>query len=169
MSPWLSSASEGKSAFEQRLAIRPDLLGFYREFYGELWRGVPGLPTRIIELCRLRIAQVHDCPPESAVSNRFTGVSPEDLDALSSWQTSDGFSEAEKACLRVAEKIPWDYHSIDDDEVDLLRSFFGDRLSVRLLCAMVLFDMNSRLRLVLEVDTRPTVVESETEAVGGIY
>jgi alkylhydroperoxidase family enzyme len=169
MSPWLPSASEGKSAFEQRLALRPDLLGFYRAFYGELWREVPGLPTRIIELCRLRIAEVHDCPPESSVSNRFTGVSLEDLSALPRWQTSDRFSEAEKACLRVADKIPWDYHSIGDDEIGLLRSFFGDLLSVRLLCAMVLFDMNSRLRLVLDVDTRPTVVESDAEAVNAIY
>jgi alkylhydroperoxidase family enzyme len=107
--------------------------------------------------------------PESSVANHFAGVSPEDLAALSTWDTADHFSETDRACLQVAEKIPWDYHSITDDEIDRLRSLFGDSSGVRLLCAMVLFDMNSRLRLVLEVDSLPTVVETEVEAASVVY
>ena len=101
---WLKGA-EGNAPFDAALALRPELRDLYAAFYGKLWDDEL-LPANLLELCRLRVAQLHDCEAELAVRHAGAGVSDEQVAALADWSESDLFGAAERAALTLAEKMP---------------------------------------------------------------
>ena len=164
---WLKGA-EGEPPFDAVLGLRPELRELYRAFYGKLW-DEQLLPASILELCRLRVAQLHECEAELAVRHAGAGVEPAQLDALADWQTSDRFTAAERAALLLAEKMPWQHHEITDEEHAVLLSHFGDDGTVALTVGVALFDANCRLRLVLDTEPSPIAAEAPASATGPIY
>jgi alkylhydroperoxidase family enzyme len=148
-------AKDGVPAFEAWLAHRPELLALYKRFYATPWDDAL-LPPRLLELCRLRIAQLHDCTAELAVRDAASGVTDAEVADLPAWESSPRFSDAERAALAVAEKMPWAHHSIVDEEFAVLGRAFRQPEIVALTVALALFDANCRLRLVFELDAAPT-------------
>ncbi len=164
---WLRGA-EGDPPFDAALGLRPELRDLYRAFYGKLW-DEQLLPASILELCRLRVAQLHECEAELAVRDEGAGIDQEQLDALAHWQDSDRFSPAERAALLLAEKMPWQHHEITDEEHAVLRAHFGDEGTVALTVGIALFDANCRLRLVLGTEPAPVTTKAPASATGPIY
>ncbi len=164
---WLEGA-EGDPPFDAVLGLRPELRDLYRAFYGKLW-DEQLLPASILELCRLRVAQLHECESELAVRDEGAGVDQEQLDALAHWQESDRFSAAEREALLLAEKMPWQHHEITDEEHAALRAHFGDEGTVALTVGIALFDANCRLRLVLGTEPVPIATKAPASATGPIY
>ena len=160
---WLNVA-EGRTPFDAALGLRPELRDLYAAFYGKLW-DEELLPASLLELCRLRVAQLHDCEAELAVRHREAGVSAERAAALANWAESDLFNEAERTALALAEKTPWRHHELTDDEFAAVRERFGEAGAVALTIGVALFDANCRLRLAF--GTEPVPVEAPAPASGG--
>ena len=164
---WLDGA-EGSAPFDAALGLRPELRDLYRAFYGKLWDDEL-VPANLLELCRLRVAQLHDCEAELAVRHANAGVSDEQLSALADWSGSDLFSAPERAALTLAEKMPWQHHDLTDEEYGALRSHFGEEGVVALTIGVALFDANCRLRLALDTEAAPVEAPMPASAEGPIY
>ncbi len=166
---WLrGAAATGDAPFDAALGLRPDLRDLYRKFYGALWDDNL-VPAELLELCRLRIAQLHDCESELVVRHADAGVSDEQIAALSQWQGSDLFSEPERAALALAEKMPWQHHDLTDDEYALLQGHLGEAGVVALTIAVALFDTNCRLRLTFGTEAAPVEAQAPASGTGPIY
>ena len=146
---WLTGNDDAHSTFEGVLGLRPELLSRYRTFYATFWED--GLvPPRTLELCRLRIAAIHECDAEWLIRDVNVGLSSEELGQLRSGRF-DGYSSDEQAALAVAEQIPHQHHQISDDDIQALEQILTPAGAVSLLTAIAFFDATSRLKLVLGV------------------
>jgi hypothetical protein len=141
---------------EAVLGQRPELLERYRAFYQSFWEeGL--LPRRILELCRLRIAAIHDCASEWAIRDADAALGTAELATLKRGEFSS-FSTSEQVALAVAEQIPYSHHQITDAQVAETEREFGAAGTVSLLTACAFFDVTSRLRLVLDVAEQPVTL-----------
>ena len=167
---WLATHDDSATAggLERVLGLRPDLLERYRAFYGALWdEGV--LPARLLELCRLRIAGLDRCEAESAIAHGDSGVTIEERASLARREIPDSVTNLERRVLDVASKVPFEIHSVEDDEIAALRDPLGDDGLVALMVALPLFDVSCRLRLVLEVEPQACEVERPASRAGTLY
>ena len=98
---WLRTATNRPTAFEGVLGLRPELLQLHRKFYGRLWESEPA-PRGLLELCRLRIARLHDCAAEFRIRHAGTGVRDVQIASLDDWREAACFSEVERAALNLA-------------------------------------------------------------------
>ena len=135
---WLN----GATTRTQVLAMLPHLQPGFDALYAALWR-LPQLPPAVLELCRLRLAQLHDSHTEWQRSE--FPLDPEKRDQLSNWNTSPLFSAAEQACLDLAEVYAMDPQAITDEQTDAVKSHFGDAGLVALVEALGLFYGLTRL------------------------
>jgi len=165
---WLRSASDTPTPFEGVLGLRPELLAAYRDFYGRLWDDRLVAP-RLLELCRLRVALLHDCQAELAVRHETAGVAAEEVAALEQWQRNDCFTPVERAALAIADKMPWRQHEISDVEVAALRRHLPEAEAVALVLAIGLFDSHCRLRTVLGIEPRRQTVAAPASKRGRLY
>ena len=164
---WLN-AEESSAPFDAALALRPELRDLYAAFYGKLWDD-DLLPAGLLELCRLRVAQLHDCEAELAVRHAEAGVSDEQVEALANWSESDLFGVAERAALTLAEKMPWQHHDLTDGEYAALQAHFGEAGVVALTIGIALFDANCRLRLAFGSEPAPIEAAMPASSEGPIY
>lgn len=147
------TADAEQTPFEQILARSPELATAYREFYGLYWdRDI--LPARLVELVRLRIAQLNGCESELAIRDQNSGVDEATVEALKSWQSSDGSNSSERAALTYAELIPFAHHQITDDNVEEIKTHLGDDGFVALAMLATFVDANCRLRMLFNLSTR---------------
>ena len=146
---WLTGNDDARSALEGVLGLRPELLSRYRAFYATFWED--GLvPPRTLELCRLRVAAIHECEAEWLIRDVNVALSDEELGQLRSGRF-DRYSNDEQAALAVAEQIPHHHHQITDDDIRALERTLSPAGAVSLLTAIAFFDAASRLTLVLGV------------------
>ena len=62
---WIDGVEAG-TPIDALLGLRPGLLARYKAFYSALWED-DLLPRRLLELCRLRIAEIHGCAQQRTV------------------------------------------------------------------------------------------------------
>jgi alkylhydroperoxidase family enzyme len=136
------------------LSLRPELLRLHRDLYRRLWEERT-VPPRLLELCRLRIAKLHDCEAELVARHSSAGVSDADVLALEGWPAANCFSAAERAALTVAEKIPWQPRSVTDEDVAALLVHLSDAEVVALMLALTMFDAHCRLQLAFSAPPAP--------------
>ena len=118
---WMST-----SELNSTLALRPPLATKFTSFMEAL--GSDGsVSQEILDLCRRQVLWVH---------------------GLESNQP-DPKTEADRAALVVAEKMPYGHHDISDDNVDSLKEHFGEAGAVNLLTAIAMFDATTRMQLVV--------------------
>ena len=151
---WIAEPEAAVNSFEQVLAQRPELAKLYRTYFGGVLEKSQA-PADILELARLRIAEIHECDAELAIQHAAAGLSQAQRDALPYWQTSELFSEAQRAALGLAERIVWEHHQITDEESAAVRQHLGDAGLVAFTVAISLFDANCRLKLALGVTAPP--------------
>jgi alkylhydroperoxidase family enzyme len=152
---WIA-ALDGATQFEAVLQQRPELLRRFRTFYATLWTA-GGLPVRVLELCRLRIAAIHDCEAEWAIRDARVALDPAILAALRQGRCEDCAAD-EQAALAVAEQLPYAHHAITDADVERLNAAFGASGTVALLTALAFFDVICRLKIVFEIEPEPVVL-----------
>ncbi len=134
------------SEFHASLPLRSALQDKYAAFYATL-RHNESVPLRILELCRHRIAAIHDCEAEWSIADPEVPLTATEKDRLRRGEFSE-FTVAERAALAVAEKISFQHHQITDTEVERIRADLGEAGCVALLTALSFFDANCRLRIV---------------------
>lgn len=70
--------------------------------------GATGLDTRLVELLRIRAAQIDGCAFCLRMHTRDalkTGESPDRIAVLPAWEDTDYFSETDRAALRLTEVV----------------------------------------------------------------
>jgi alkylhydroperoxidase family enzyme len=128
--------------------------GAIAEAYELLWNLVwnqPHVPASVLELCRLRIAQMHEAARELTIRHAAAGLDEAKVAALLSGRSSAGgpFSAAERAALEFAELHVMDPAAITDKLADEVKAHFGETGLVTLIEALGFIDGRIRLARIL--------------------
>jgi alkylhydroperoxidase family enzyme len=116
------------TTFDETFGLRPDLYGPYQDFVGLFWHRKL-VDAEVLELCRLRVAQLLRCAPE--------GVHAEPRDA------------AQQAAVAFAEQFVIDPHGVDDSMRARIKEHFSSAQAVALTEALAVFDGFTRFRIAL--------------------
>ncbi|MFM7537969.1 MAG: carboxymuconolactone decarboxylase family protein [Acidimicrobiales bacterium] len=160
---WLSVQAEGPTALERVLRLRPDLRDLFTGYLGLLWSERLVDPV-VLELCRLRIAQLHGDGTQALLrydAAVAAGLTEAQAAAVASWFDSPLFSEHQKACIAYAEVFAMDVHALTDEMADAVKVGMDDAAFVAFTVALGMFDGLGRFRLVLGADepvTAPATV-----------
>jgi alkylhydroperoxidase family enzyme len=157
-----SAAPPDATPFERVFALRPNLFEDYRRFYALFWEKQLVDPV-LLELCRLRIAQLHGCESELRVLYQpalDAGLDEAKIAAITDASDSPLFTDAERACIALAELFAIDPHAITDADAARVVAVLGDAGTVALVEALALFDGFARFRLMLGVEAPPERVEA---------
>ena len=107
-----------------------------------------------LELCRLRIAQVHGDPAQLALRYEpavAAGLTEEHVAALADYLDSPLFTAHQRRCIAYAEQYVIDVHGITDADAEAVKQNMSDDQYVAFTVALGLFDGLGRMRLVLGV------------------
>ena len=122
----------------------PNLASARDALRASLWDR-PHLPAAVLELCRLRLAQLHGSEQDAAFEER--AVPSEQRAALRTWNSSSLFGDAERACLSFAEIYAMDASALTDAQAEAVKSHYGDAGLVALIEALGVFDGAIRINL----------------------
>ena len=131
--------------------LRAELADGFASFAQSFWRD-GGCPPRTLELCRLRIAAIHDCDAEWLRRHPDQSLTDTELTALKAGDFR-AFSDAEQSALAVAEKTPFNHHGISDADVTAMEDLLGSAGAVSVLTATAFFDTTCRWQLVMPSTT----------------
>jgi uncharacterized peroxidase-related enzyme len=113
------------------------------------------LPTRLKELVIVRTSQLNNCEyclaSHSIIAKRL-GWSMEQIDDLANFEVRADFTPAEKAALRLAEKMTLDSTQLSDNEFACLRTFYEEGEVVELMAAIGLFNYFNRFNNALQME-----------------
>ena len=141
---WIANADSHDAV----LGLLPDLAGKFEALYASLWQQ-PHLPAQTLELCRLRLAQLHRSDADWQQS--AVALPGELREQLVRWDGSPAFAESERACLAFTEVYAMDTQAITDDLADAVKSHHGDHGLIALVEALVIFDGLTRLHLMWDI------------------
>ena len=142
----------GQHSFADLMALRPNLAADVAAFSDLLWHA-PGTDPVTLELCRLRVAQLHGA--RSALAERrpeakAAGLSEDRIARLADYGSDPAFSARERACLELSELFVMDPSAIDDATFVAVREALGEQGTVALLEALAVFDGFSRAQVMLD-------------------
>jgi alkylhydroperoxidase family enzyme len=141
---WVSSGNDRKAT----IGVLPELATTFTALYQSLWTQ-PHLPPEVLELCRLRLAQLHQCVVE--LQRQDCDISAEKCNNLIHWNTHSAFSTAERACLAFTEVYAMDAQALTDTLAAHVKTHFGDAGLVLLVEALGIFDGMTRLSLLWQL------------------
>jgi hypothetical protein len=129
---------------EQLLDRLPAISGPFRELYQSVYR-LPQVAPETLELCRLRLAQLHRSDADFALQE--VPVSAEQRAQLQDWPRASVFTDEQRACLAFTEVHAMDCGAITDAQADAVKAHIGEDGLVALLQALGVFDGLIRLGL----------------------
>jgi uncharacterized peroxidase-related enzyme len=117
------------------------------------------LPPRLKELVIVRTSQLNRCDyclgSHTQIALRL-GWSREQLENLAHYADRKDFTRAEKAALRLAERMTLDANHIPDEQFETLREHFDEGEIVELMAAIGLFNYFNRFNNALQMEpTKP--------------
>jgi alkylhydroperoxidase family enzyme len=83
---------------------------------------------------------------------RRQGWSDEQIEHLSEFEEREDFTSAEKAALRLAERMTIDSHTVDDELWDELRRHYDEGEIIELAAAIGLFNYFNRFNDALKME-----------------
>jgi uncharacterized peroxidase-related enzyme len=128
----------GDSTAMRALAHRPDIIRSFAQFYWQLqMEGM--LDRKLVELVRLAIAQINQCP--NCLAGRYQdsieqGLTEELVQRLPLVEFSDRFTPREKAAIVFGQKMARDHRSVTDEDFARLHEHFSEKEIVE-LCMLV--------------------------------
>jgi alkylhydroperoxidase family enzyme len=129
---------------------RPVYAAALREVEQALW-DQDVLAPEVLELCRVRIAQLLGADGELHVSPPAAGrLDAALIDVLPQWPIAPGFSEQQRTCLGYAEQILIDAQGVTDEQAAQVIEAVGEGGFLVLTYACGLFETTQRARLLLE-------------------
>jgi alkylhydroperoxidase family enzyme len=134
------------------LRVGGEIGASFAALWDEVWTGTD-LEPALLELCRLRTAQLLRCSSELGAREEraAAGLHEDKIAALSRYQISPLFTERERACLAYAERVVADPSGITTEELTGLRAYLSDAERVGLTLAITLFEGLARGSLMLGV------------------
>jgi len=154
---WLPEHAEASTGVERVFGLRPDLYEPFLAFYSTFWTHALLDPV-ILELCRLRVAQLLRCDSELHVRYQpalDAGLTEDQIAELRQWPTSPRFTAEHRAVLAFAEQFVIDVEGIDSDLRDAVIDHVDVGGLVALCEALALFDGFCRFRIILGVEADP--------------
>ena len=164
----------GETPFDRVFGLRANLYEDYRRFVALFWERRLLDPV-LLELCRLRVAQLHGCESELRLRTREArdaGLTEGKIASLPRASQSPEYDEAERAAVAFAELFVVDPHAITDDDAARVTSHLGPEGMVALVEALALFDGFARFRLMLGVEPpneSPLVVPAPSQGAASQY
>ena len=153
--------------FETAMPLRGELLAKYAQFFATFWRD-GAVPRRTLELCRRRIAAIHDCAAEWSIEDAAVTLTTAEADGLRRGRFTT-FTDDERTALTIAEKMPFLHHDISDADIERLHAGLGEAGTVTLLTALAFFDATARLRIVMHAPDRPAKLTDTPLLNGSLY
>ena len=124
------------------LADHPVLAEKWGVLAEAVWnRGV--IDPGVLELCRLRIAQLHGvgwARVHRTPAALAAGLDDDMAQSLSAWPTDPRFEGLPRAALELTELFVVDAHSVSDEQVARVRDRVGDEGVVQLTMALAVWD-----------------------------
>ena len=148
---WLPGVAGGRD-LDAALALRPDVRDAFADLYDHLWETTD---PQLLEVCRLRIAQLLRCDTELRVREERAGLAEAKVAALAAYPSSPLFTDRERACLAYAERVCADAGGLTDDEVAAVRRHLSEAELVALTTALTVFESFQRALLLLGVTGGP--------------
>ncbi|MDB4476472.1 hypothetical protein N9052_02710 [bacterium] len=126
----------------------PALAAPLGNLYQALW-SQSHVPPAVLELCRLRLAQLHGSEVEWR--RREVTLAFGEAQALDQWESSELFGGNLRACLAFTEVYAMDAQALTDAHADLVKSYYGEAGLVLLVEALGILDGMTRLSLLWQL------------------
>lgn len=130
---------------EQLLDRLPAISNHFRQLYASVYT-LPQVAAETLELCRLRLAQLHRSDADFALQE--FPVSVEQRAQLHDWPRAAVYTPEQRACLEFTEVHAMDCAAITDAQADAVKAHVGEEGLVALLQALGVFDGLIRLGLI---------------------
>ena len=128
------------------LGLKPDVYEALRNTLTLAWQIAD---SRLLDLCRLRLAQLVGARAEIDNADQIL------LAQLEGWRSSSAFSERERAALSYAEQYHLDHKRITHEQKDELARHLSQREVVNFVWALHMNDAYARLLSLLDIEPDP--------------
>lgn len=152
---WLPDLPPGETDWDRVAALFPAAFEAVVELQRAAWASFDPV---VLELARLRTAQLLGFRAGLAVRSdaaREAGLDEARISALSDWPTSPLFSDAERACLALAEQFVMDANGVTDDLVGAVLEHYSAAGCHSFVNAVSAFETFQRGCLTLGLATSP--------------
>jgi alkylhydroperoxidase family enzyme len=139
---------------EQAFALSPNVYERFVDMYRQVWQA-PSADPALLELVRLRVAQLLRAEPELRIRHRpalDAGLTEEKVSALPQWPTSPLFDDTERAVLAFTEMFVIDAHAVADDQCAAVDRRLSNTEAATFTMALAVFEAMTRFRLALGVE-----------------
>ena len=143
---WLPIDAASLSERDAVLDLKPEVHARLRELLTLAWQITD---ARLLDLCRLRLAQMMTARAETAGADAGLLV---DLDG---WRSRPAFSDRERAALAYAEQYHRDHQQISNDQHDAIARHLSPRELVNFVWALHMNDAYLRVLSLLDIDPDP--------------
>jgi alkylhydroperoxidase family enzyme len=140
--------------FERVVNHRPEYAVALRAVEDALW-AQDAVDPIVLELCRLRIAQLLGSSDELARRTPTAiaaGLDEATVSELRQWPTSERFDARLRTCLGYAEQVLLDAQGVSDEQAAAVIAAMGDGGLLVLTYACGFFETNARARIVLALE-----------------
>ena len=139
------------------MARRPDILRGVSAMVGSIYGpGEVALPLkRLIGYIASTAAGCIYCQQHTAHGSLKSGVEAAKMRAAWEYETSDLFTDAERAALRVAHLGSLTPAQVEDDQMEDLRSHFTDAQVTEIVAVIAMFGFLNRWNTVMGTDIEP--------------
>jgi alkylhydroperoxidase family enzyme len=150
----------GATELDQAWGVRP---GFYSVFMSDYRASVARVDPVLVEICRLRMAQLLDCDFDRGLRLQHAldaGLTEAKIAAIGDYGTSPLFSERERQCLAFAELFVIQSSSISDEDVARVQTVLGAEAFIYFVKALSVIDQLQRSCVAFDV--RPAAIVPAT-------
>lgn len=142
----MTAPSPTSLTLDTKLAAAGEQAAAFAAMWDAVWTQA-ALPPAILELCRLRLAQLHVASAELAQHNDRVQIAPAKIDALltGDYSRDPQFSDGERAVLEFTEIYAQDPAAISDELADAVKNHFGEAGLVALVKSLGFIDGRIRM------------------------
>lgn len=136
---------------------------YYRLFMADFSKALSNLDPVLVELCRLRVAQMVESTFDLSV--RYSpaidaGLSEEKISALADYPTSSAFSDRERTALEFTEQWVIQSSSITDEDVQRLLTVLSAEEFIYFCKALSVMDQFARANAIFGVKPNDAVPQT---------
>ena len=151
---WIQSAGANPD-LPGVLQLRPSLAKRYTDFLAGF--EVAGtVPTEVLEACQNHVRRIHGIVLTQHADREAGDTLDPDPDGELDGEVDGEIDGGLASALIVAEKMPYGHHTISDEEVRQLATYFGNAGAVNLLTAIAMYDAQARLECAFGVAPLPS-------------
>ena len=151
---WLPTETASLPERDAVLGLKPDVYQVLREMLTLAWQITD---ARLLDLCRVRLAQIVDARAELA------GMDGHFLSELRNWHSSAALSERERAALSFAEQYHVDHRGITTEQQEALARHLSRREVVNFVWALHMNDAYARVLSLLDIEPDPPSSPARSE------